>query len=64
MSRPCFILNIYLYVHIIKRSLFRFLLIRLDYCICNWSADYDDCFTFKRVGTLQLSSYGITVITK
>ena len=46
MSRPCFILNIFLYVHIIKRSLFRFLLTRLDYCICNWSADYDDCFTF------------------
>ena len=46
MSRPCFILNIFLYVHGIKRSLYRFLLTRLDYCICNWSADYDDCFTF------------------
>ena len=52
MSRPCFILNIFLYVHIIKRrhiikrSLFLFLLTRLDYCICNWSADFDDCFTF------------------
>ena len=45
MSRPCFILNIFLYVHSIKRSLYRFLLARLDYCICNWSADYDS-FTF------------------
>ena len=34
------------YVHSIKRGLYRFLLTRLDYCICNWSADYDDCFTF------------------
>ena len=46
MSRPCFILNIFLYVHSIKRSLYGFLLTRLDYCICNWSTDYDDSFTF------------------
>ena len=46
LSRPCFILNIFLYVHSIKRSLFSFLLTRIDYCICNWSADHDDCFTF------------------
>ena len=43
---PCSILNIFLYVPSIKRSLYRFLLTRLDYCICNWSADCDDCFTF------------------
>ena len=30
VSRPCFILNIFLHVHSIKRSLYRFLLTRLD----------------------------------
>ena len=41
-----FYLEYILYVHSIKRSLYRFLLTRLDYCICDWSADYDYIFTF------------------
>ena len=64
MSRPCFILNIFLYVHSIKRSLYRLLLTRLDYCIFLTGAlIMMTVLLFKRVGTLQLSSYGITEIT-
>ena len=60
MSRPCFILNIFLHVHSINRSFYRFLLTRLDYCICNWSADYDS-FTFsasRYTSAFKLRYYG------
>ena len=39
MSHPCFILNIFLYVYSIKKKFVLIFITRLDFCICNWSAD-------------------------
>ena len=64
MSRPCFILNIFLYVHSIKK---KFVLIFIDqvrlFAFVTGVLIMMTVLLFKRVGTLQLSSYGIKVIT-